>query len=98
MTAGFPPAERFGLVAQFRRAAVSSASNIAEGHGREGPRETAHGLSVALGSLAEIDSLVALAEDLGYLPAEHAARLDALRMRASQLTYGLLRRLRRDRA
>jgi len=93
-TEGFPASERFGLTAQLRRAAVSAASNIAEGFARTGPRETAHGLSVSLGSLAEIDTLFAIAEDLGYLTVERIAELESLRGRASRLTFGLMRKLR----
>ena len=93
-TAVFPASERFGLTSQLRRAAVSAASNIAEGFARTGVRETAHGLSIALGSLAEIDTLFAVAEDLGYLKAERVAELETMRVRASQLTFGLMRKLR----
>ncbi len=93
-TMNFPPDERFGLSSQLRRAAVSAASNIAEGYARFGPRETAHGLSLALGSLAEVDTLLAVAEDVGYLSAEHLADLEALRSRASRLAFGLQRKVR----
>lgn len=93
-TAGFPACERFGLTSQLRRAAVSAASNIAEGFARTGARETAHGLSVALGSLAEIDTLLAVVEDLGYVGVERIAELEALRGRASRLTFGLMRKIR----
>ncbi len=92
-TRGFPAEERFGLSSQLRRAAVSAAGNIAEGYARTGARGTAHGLSVALGSLAEVDTLLAVAEDAGLLGPERVADLYALLNRASQLTAGLLRRL-----
>jgi len=94
VTAGFPPGERFALALQLRRAAVSATSNIAEGYARFGARETAHGLSLSLGSLAEVDSLLAVAEDLGYLDTEHLASLEALRVRASRLVFGLQRKVR----
>lgn len=67
---GFPSDERFGLTAQLRRAAVSIASNIAEGSGREGDREFARYLSIAAGSASEAEYQVLLARDLGYLAAE----------------------------
>jgi four helix bundle protein len=95
VSAGFPPAERFGLSSQLRRAAVSPAANIAEGHARRGPREMAHALSIALGSLAEVDTLIAIAEDLGYLHGSELAELHALRDRASQITFALYRKIRR---
>jgi four helix bundle protein len=65
----FPTEERFGLTAQVRRAAVSVSSNIAEGHSRQG-REFAHFLSIARGSLAEAESQLLLAVELGYLQSE----------------------------
>lgn len=93
-TAAFPAGERFGLTSQFRRAAVSVTANIAEGFARTGPRETAHGLSLSLGSLAEIDSLLAVSEDLGYLSGAGLIELADLAERASKLTFGLYRSVR----
>ena len=63
----FPKAERFGLVDQINRAAVSVPSNIAEGSSRETPADFVHFLVIARGSLAEIDTQLAIAEDLGYV-------------------------------
>jgi four helix bundle protein len=69
LSAQFPRDERFGLTAQVRRAAVSVSSNIAEGHARQG-REFIHFLSVARGSLAESESHLLLAVELGFLKAD----------------------------
>ena len=66
MTRGFPDDERFGLIAQMRRAAVSVPSNIAEGQARQGHKEFVQFLSHAEGSLAEMDTQLTLAADLGY--------------------------------
>ena len=66
ITRAFPSDERFGLTSQLRRAAVSVSSNIAEGHARQG-REYAHFLSVARGSLAESESQLLLAVELGFI-------------------------------
>ena len=95
VTRTFPADERYGLTSQLRRAAVSATANIAEGYARYGTKETAHAVSIALGSLAEVDTLIAIAEDQGYLAGETLAELDALRSRASQVTFGLQRKLRR---
>ena len=62
----FPDDERFGLVSQMRRAAVSVPSNIAEGQARQGRREFVQFLSHAEGSLAELDTQITLATDLKY--------------------------------
>src|SRR5438309_206584 len=71
-TKSFPKEERFGLTMQVRRAAVSVSSNIAEGHTRQG-REFVHFLSIARGSLAEVESQLILAAELGYIQSD---RLD----------------------
>ena len=65
-TASFPSDERFGLVSQLRRAAVSVPSNIAEGCARASDRELLHFLHVARGSLAELDTQLRLSERLGF--------------------------------
>ncbi|MDD2539606.1 MAG: four helix bundle protein [Desulfuromonadaceae bacterium] len=65
-TADFPGHEIYGLTSQIRRAAVSIPSNIAEGAGRTGPREFYKFLSIARGSLCELETQLILANDLGY--------------------------------
>src|ERR1043166_4529426 len=92
-TRGWPSEERFGLTAQARRAAVSVTSNLAEGSARLGGRELRRFADIALGSLAELASLLWTARDLGYLPKERWAALNALRDSAGKLVYGLARAL-----
>lgn len=67
LTQSLPVDERFGLVAQMRRAAVSVPSNIAEGQARHGKKEFAQFLSHSEGSLAELDTQLTLAIELAYL-------------------------------
>jgi four helix bundle protein len=74
-TASFPRDERFGLTAQLRRCSVSIPSNIAEGHGRSGTREFLNFLSVAYGSLNEVQTQIMLAERVGFLLPECSVQL-----------------------
>lgn len=66
MTGKFPDNEKFGLCSQMQRAAVSIPSNISEGAARSGDREFLHFLSIARGSLCELETQVIIASDLGY--------------------------------
>lgn len=72
LTAEFPPEEKFGLISQMRRAAVSIPSNIAEGQARNTTGEFILFISHAEGSLAELDTQLALAVELNFLSAEKA--------------------------
>ena len=67
VTAQFPREEVYALTNQMRRAAVSIPSNIAEGVARTSSRELLQFLSIARGSLSELETHVILAQDLGYL-------------------------------
>ena len=62
----FPPDERFGLTSQIRRAVVSIPSNIAEGQARHTGKEFIQFLSHAEGSVAEVDTQLTLAMELGF--------------------------------
>ena len=64
---GFPGHERFGLTSQMRRAALSIPTNIAEGAGRPTRPDYGRFLSVSLGSVNELQYLLVVARDLGYL-------------------------------
>ena len=67
LTASFPTDEKFGLVSQMTRAAVSIPSNIAEGAGRNSDKDFAHFISIAIGSLYELNTQIVLSERLGYI-------------------------------
>ena len=66
-TRGFPKDEQYGLTGQIRRAALAIPSNIAEGQGRKFTKEFRYHLSVALGSLCELETQLVIAVRLGYL-------------------------------
>jgi len=67
LTRDFPKDETYGMSSQLRRAAVSISSNIAEGHERDSTKEYLHHLSYALGSIAEVQTLLVIASRLNYL-------------------------------
>ena len=69
-TLAFPQSELYGLTSPMRRAAVSIPSNIAEGHAREHTKEYLNHLSIAQGSLAELETQLEIAARLHYLSTE----------------------------
>ena len=90
----FPRDERFALTSQLQRSAVSVSSNIAEGHGREHLREYLHHLSIANGSLMELETQIAIALRRGYLDSSEAQRCFDLSGDVGRLLAGLVRALK----
>jgi four helix bundle protein len=88
-TQEFPKDEMYGLTSQLRRAAVSVPSNIAEGQGRKSTNEFLHHLSVAHGSLREVETQVHIAARLGYLGANQKNDLLDLAAEVGRLINGL---------
>jgi four helix bundle protein len=72
----FPKHEIYGLSSQMRRAAVSVPANVAEGHIRKHTKAFLNHLSIALGSLAELQTELEIAVRLGYVSSEQASALD----------------------
>lgn len=68
LTEVFPDKERFNLISQINRAAVSIPSNIAEGAGRNSDKEFRYFLSIAHASSFELETQLIIANNLGYLP------------------------------
>jgi len=85
----FPKAEIFGLTAQIRRASVSIPSNIAEGHARDSTKEFLRFISVAMGSLAELETQLCLACRLHYLDQERLKELLARTDQIGRMLRGL---------
>ena len=92
-TKKFPAAERFVLVSQLRRAALSIPSNIAEGYGRRTTGEYIHSLSIAYGSVCELETQVMLSGDLGYLEDEGLKELLANISEVERMIMGLIKSL-----
>ena len=95
ITSQFPPDERFGLVSQMRRCAVSIPSNIAEGHARLSTREFLRHISIALGSLAELETQLHIASELGYGAAENLRTIQVITNRLGKQLRGLTKSLNR---
>ena len=67
ITLHFPKSETYGLTSQLRRASVSIPTNIAEGSARNGLKELHQFIGIAMGSASEVDTLLLISNDLGYI-------------------------------
>jgi four helix bundle protein len=92
----FPKEEMFGLTSQVRRAAVSIPSNIAEGRGKSSAGEFQQFLHHAKGSLAEVETQVIIAINLGYLATEEVSHINELIARVGRLLHGLLSAIKKN--
>jgi four helix bundle protein len=90
-TQTFPKEEKFGLVSQMRRAAVSIPANIAEGFKRRGRADKGHFYNIAQASLEELRYYLILCCDLGYSPADGEMAEGADKV--SRMLYGLVQSL-----
>lgn len=95
VSADFPQNERFGLVSQIRRAATSVPANIAEGFGRWNSREFARFLSIAGGSLRELETHFHIAQRLGYLSASRASCVLETIEESERMIYAMIAKIRR---
>ncbi|MDQ1155260.1 four helix bundle protein [Brevundimonas sp. SORGH_AS_0993] len=89
----WPSDERFGLISQVRRAAVSVPSNIAEGCARRSTPEFLRFLSIARGSLAEVETQLILAQRLAYIEEAALTRLLEAADEISRMLSGLISKL-----
>ena len=89
VTQTFPHSEMYGLVSQMRRASVSIPSNIAEGQTRRTSVEFARFLSFSHGSLAELETQMIIARDLGYVSQAQADEYTVLHDEISKMLVAL---------
>jgi four helix bundle protein len=94
VTSIFPKDERFGIVAQLRRAAYSIPANIAEGFGRRSTKELIQCLAIANGSLEEVRYFIYLSCDLGYLAKPEFEEMDKKLTGVAQMIAALSRSLK----
>jgi len=95
---GFPTSEKFGLVSQLRRSAVSVPSNIAEGRGRGGSREFVRYLNIAYGSACELETQVLIAQGLGMGESTGLTRVADGADEVRRMIHALIKRVERDHA
>jgi four helix bundle protein len=95
LSSGFPPDERYGLTSQIQRAAVSVPANIAEGHGRTTRGDYIRHLSIARGSLAELETHLMLAVRLEFVPREEVIETWNLSQEVGKMLTALLQALRK---
>ena len=93
LTRSFPKEELYGLTSQLRRAAVSVPSNIAEGQARQSTAEFRNFLSIAQGSLAEVETQLLLAIRFEYLTQQQASSALGLREEISKMLSSLRSKL-----
>jgi len=89
-----PKEEMFALAGQIRRAVVSVPANIAEGHARHHTKEFVQHLAIARGSLAELTTLLLVAERLSYLTRQEVDEAESIIRQARMLLSGLVQSLR----
>jgi len=90
---GFPDHEQHALADQLRRSCYSIPLNIAEGNTRKGTRDNRRFLDIAWGSLAEVQTALSIARDVGYIELAEFGRLEALATETSKTLFGLLRKV-----
>ncbi len=92
-----PKSETYGLSSQIQRSAASVPANIAEGHGREHLGDYLHHLSVANGSLMELETHIIVAGRLNYVPQENVDQILGMTGEVGRMLAGLIRSLKKKR-
>ena len=94
LTDSYPKSELYGLTSQMRRAAVSIASNIAEGAGRFSDKEMIQFLYIAIGSSAELETQICISERLMYLKNNQVDQITDLLTVLKKTIFGLIKYLK----
>jgi four helix bundle protein len=94
LTEKFPNTERFNLSSQIQRAAVSVPANIAEGHGRSHTGDFLHHLSIAYGSLMELETHFIIANELGFLGSTELTNALNITAEVSRMLSSLMKKLK----
>ena len=94
ITKSFPKEEKFGLVSQLRRAAVSITSNIAEGFSRKSDKEKTQFYLMAKGSLTEIQNQILIAKDVAYIGKKEFNELADQTIKVNKLLSGLIKKVK----
>jgi four helix bundle protein len=93
LTAAYPKEEIYGLTSQLRRAAVSVASNIAEGYGRASKGEYRQFVGMARGSVLEIQTQLVISRELGFGKAVEMDAADSLAEETGKMLWALMEKL-----
>jgi len=93
LTDGYPKRETYGLSSQTQRAAVSIPANIAEGFGRHHAGEHRQFYNISLGSCTELDTLIIIAKEIGYLKEKQGDELSEMIDHESRMINKLIRKI-----
>lgn len=96
-TEGFPKQELYSLTNQIQRAAVSIPANIAEGCGKDSDAELKRYFTIAMGSASELEYLLLLAHDLGYLQAKVYQSMQTELIETRKMLNAFIQRLKANR-
>nr|WP_294793596.1 four helix bundle protein [uncultured Mucilaginibacter sp.] len=93
LTRNFPSEEKFGLISQMTRCAVSIPSNIAEGCGRKSNKELHQFLNIALGSAFELETQIIISKDFNYITVEKSEDICLALIEIQKMISGLQKSL-----
>jgi four helix bundle protein len=93
ITASYPAEEKYGMISQLRRSAVSVPSNIAEGAGRNSDKQFVHFLSIVVGSLFEVETQLLISKNVGIISDEDIVSLNSEASVLSKMIFKLQSKL-----